>query len=181
MPAARQVALIRGINVGRAKRVAMADLREMIEGLGYTDARTLLNSGNAVFSAPKGAPRDAAAAIERGLAEDLGVPARVTVLKAAELAAIVAAHPLRKVATDPARLLVAFTRRPADDKRLAPLAREDWSPGALALGRRAAYLWCPQGLLESPLAVALGRALGEDVTTRNWTTVTKLNDLCAAP
>lgn len=181
MPANRHVALIRGINVGRAKRVAMADLRAMIEALGYADARTLLNSGNAVFTIPKGAPRGAAAALERGLAEDLGVPARVTVLKAAELAAIVAAHPLRKVAKDPARLLVAFPRRPADGKRLAALAREDWSPGALAMGAGAAFLWCPQGILESPLFVALGRALGEDVTTRNWATVSKLDDLCAAP
>jgi len=44
------VALLRGINVGKAKRIAMADLRALIEGLGYTDVRTLLNSGNVVFS-----------------------------------------------------------------------------------------------------------------------------------
>ena len=48
----RYVALFRGINVGRAKRVAMADLRTLFEGLGYGDVRTLLNSGNVVFSAP---------------------------------------------------------------------------------------------------------------------------------
>lgn len=44
------VALLRGINVGRVKRLAMADLRALIEGLGYGDVRTLLNSGNVVFS-----------------------------------------------------------------------------------------------------------------------------------
>ena len=44
----RHIALIRGINVGRAKRVAMADLRALVEGLGYRDVRTLLNSGNVV-------------------------------------------------------------------------------------------------------------------------------------
>ncbi|HSD71146.1 MAG TPA: DUF1697 domain-containing protein, partial [Thermoanaerobaculia bacterium] len=42
----RHVALIRGINVGRAKRVAMADLRALVGDLGYGDVRTLLNSGN---------------------------------------------------------------------------------------------------------------------------------------
>ena len=50
----RQVALIRGINVGRAKRVAMADLRALVEGLGYRDVDTLLNSGNVVFTVPAG-------------------------------------------------------------------------------------------------------------------------------
>ena len=37
----------------RAKRVAMADLRTLVEGLGYTDVRTLLNSGNVVFTSPR--------------------------------------------------------------------------------------------------------------------------------
>ena len=46
---ARCVALFRGINVGRTKRIAMADLRGVLESLGYTRVRTLLNSGNAVF------------------------------------------------------------------------------------------------------------------------------------
>ena len=40
------IALLRGVNVGRAKRVAMADLRSLLEGLGCTEVRTLLNSGN---------------------------------------------------------------------------------------------------------------------------------------
>ncbi len=48
----RQAALLRGVNVGPAKRVAMADLRALVEGLGYTDVRTLLNSGNVVYTAP---------------------------------------------------------------------------------------------------------------------------------
>ena len=49
--AANHVALLRGINVGTAKRVAMEDLRALMGGLGYGDVRTLLNSGNVVFSA----------------------------------------------------------------------------------------------------------------------------------
>ena len=43
------IALIRGINVGKNKRLAMADLREMMADLGHTNVRTLLNSGNVVF------------------------------------------------------------------------------------------------------------------------------------
>ncbi|MHB0980575.1 MAG: DUF1697 domain-containing protein [Thermoleophilia bacterium] len=48
------IGLIRGINVGRAKRVSMADLRALVAGLGHTEVRTLLNSGNVVFSTPGG-------------------------------------------------------------------------------------------------------------------------------
>jgi uncharacterized protein (DUF1697 family) len=48
------IALLRGINVGKANRIPMADLRALLEGLGHTDVTTLLNSGNAVFRATKG-------------------------------------------------------------------------------------------------------------------------------
>ena len=175
----RQIAFFRGINVGRAKRVAMADLRALAEDLGYRDARTLLNSGNLVFTATGASARGAASRIEGALVSRLGVSARVTVITAAELAVIVAENPLLDVARDPARMLVAVVREPKHRSLLEPLARRDWSPDALALGRRAAYLWCASGLLDSPLWEAVGRALGEGVTSRNWTTITKLEALAA--
>lgn len=68
------VALVRGINVGRAKRVAMADLRALVERLGYRDVRTVLNSGNVIFGAPRGTePGEAAARIPESLARGPGV------------------------------------------------------------------------------------------------------------
>src|SRR6266496_1648635 len=85
----RHVALIRGINVGRAKRVAMADLRALVGDLGYGEVRTLLNSGNVVFTVPASARGDPAPRIEQAMTARLGISARVTVLTAAELAAVV--------------------------------------------------------------------------------------------
>ena len=81
----RYVALLRGINVGKAKRVAMADLRAALESLGYTDVATLLNSGNAVFTAPPAAAGRAAADIQAAVLARTGVSSRVTVLDAEEL------------------------------------------------------------------------------------------------
>ena len=85
----RHVALIRGINVGRAKRVAMADLRELLAELGYRDVQTLLNSGNVVFSGGREKPARMGKRIEAAMAERLGVSARVTVLIAAAFATVV--------------------------------------------------------------------------------------------
>jgi uncharacterized protein (DUF1697 family) len=174
--AANQIALIRGINVGRAKRVAMADLRALVEGLGYGDVRTLLNSGNLVFST-RAAPGAAAARIEKALAADLGVTALVTVLTAADLAAIIAANPLLEVAVNPSRLLVAVLRNPGDRPKLEPLLKQNWAKERLALGSRVAYLWCPDSILASPLAGAVNRILGDAVTARNWATMLKLHAL----
>jgi uncharacterized protein (DUF1697 family) len=173
----KQVALIRGINVGRAKRLAMADLRALVEDLGYSEVRTLLNSGNVVFGAPEADKLDCAARIEEALSTRLGVSARVIVLTAEELATVVTGNPLVGVADDPSRLLVAVLANQADRSRLEPLEEQDWTPEALAIGTRVAYLWCPDGVLASRLAKAVGQLLGDTLTTRNWATIIKLHAL----
>lgn len=175
----RRVALLRGINVGRAKRVAMADLRALVEGLGYGDVRTLLNSGNVVFTVPPARRADAGARIEQALAGTLGVSSRVTVLTARELATVLEENPFAD-ADAPSRLLVAFLRNPPDRRRLTPLLDQQWGADRLGVGTRVAFLWCPDGILASRLLESVGRALGDAVTMRNWATVTKLDSLASA-
>ncbi len=170
----RCVALLRGINVGRAKRIAMSDLRALVEGLGYGGVRTLLNSGNVIFEAQRpNAPR-IAASIAAAVHAAVGFSAQVVVVTQADLDAIVAANPLLQHADDASRLLVAFA---ASRAALAPadaLLAQPWQPDAIAVRDRAAYLWCEQGLIESRLMQAFSRAMGDGVTTRNWATVLKL-------
>jgi len=178
---ARYVALLRGINVGRAKRVAMADLRQLVEGLGFGDVATLLNSGNVVFTGPRGGTSRIASRIESALAKRTGIESRTIVLTERELATVLAENTLTGVASDPSRLLVAVLGTARDGKRLEPLLEESWKPEALALGKRAAYLWCPKGVLESRLPEAVGRLLNDAHTVRNWSTVTKLAALAGVP
>ncbi|MES2149943.1 MAG: DUF1697 domain-containing protein [Pseudomonadota bacterium] len=180
MPVTRYVALLRGINVGRAKRIAMADLRQLMGALGHGEVRTLLNSGNVVFSAGPLKPADAAAEIEEALVLKLGVAARVTVLTQAELETVMAENSLLPMATDQSRLMAFVLSNPQDRAGLELLAGRKWVPEALALGQRAAYAWCPEGVLESRLVVALGKQLGDATTARNWNTMCKLATLCAA-
>ncbi len=170
----RFVALLRGINVGRNKRVAMADLRAMLAGLGYGEVRTLLNSGNAIFSSDSDAAT-VAAAIEQALVRDLRVESRVVVRSAADLAAIVAANPLREMAADPAKHLAGFLGGEPDPAGAEKVAALDILPDRVLLAGRELYLWCPAGILVSPLSkVAWEKLLGVTVTMRNWNTVTQL-------
>jgi uncharacterized protein (DUF1697 family) len=175
--ARRHVALLRGINVGRAKRIAMADLRALVTDLGYRDVQTLLNSGNVLFTVPSGTRGDPAGRIEQAMTKHLGVAARVTVLTAADVVTAITGNPLLEIADDPSRLMVAVLTIPADRAKLRPLARKRWAPEAFAIGARVAYLWHPTGIIKSPLAKAVGDALGDAVTTRNWATMTKLQAL----
>lgn len=176
----RFIALLRGINVGKAKRIAMADLRALLESLGYTQVQTLLNSGNAIFCSPSSAAAPHARRIQAAIAQTLGVDTLVIVKSAAQMAAVVAENALLHRASDPSRLLVAL---PQDDQAistLAALAGADWGAEAVHLGPHAAYVWCEKGILQSKAAVALLKGLADAGTTRNWATVEKIHALLQA-
>lgn len=177
MTTASCIALLRGINVGRAKRVAMGDLRQLIGELGFTNVRTLLNSGNVVFDAPPRKRAGAAKAIEEALVLKLGVVSKVMVLSSDELEAVIAGNPLLEQSTDHARL-ITFIFPARERERVAALAERDWSPEGLAIGDQAAYVWCPAGVLDSAAATALGKVLGDVATARNWNTLLKLQAMC---
>lgn len=171
----RFVALLRGVNVGGAKRVPMADLRVLLEGLGYTEVRTLLNSGNAIFDSTIRTSSTHETRIAAAIAEAMQVEVPVIVKSAKEFAAIEAANTLEAIATDPSRLLVAFTRDAMALQSLAPLLAILKSPEQIYFGEHAAYVWFANGILGSKAGDALLGKMGKAVTTRNWATVLKIS------
>lgn len=175
MPA--YVALLRGINVGKSRRVPMAELREMLGELGYTGVATLLNSGNAVFRTARGTPDELADSISRAIASRLNVDVPVIVKSAEDLALIAAENALAAMATDHSRLLVAFVRDPKALTALLELEPLVAPPEQFLIGSSAAYLHCANGILESKAATALLGKAGKLTTTRNWATVLKLQAL----
>ena len=168
-----RVALLRGVNItATSTRVAMSDLRELFEGLGFRNVRTLLNSGNIVFSTgSKGG--DVLGRIEKALAAHVGRALPVIVLTGDEVVAAVEGNPLGAVA-NPSWLLVMVLKGAEDVARLKPLLEQRWTPEKLAVGERVAYLWCAKGVAKSPLGAAVDRALEKTGTARNIQTMTKL-------
>ncbi len=150
----------------------MAELRTLLEELGYTAVRTLLNSGNAAFTAKPAA--DHGRRIQAALAARLGVEVAVVVKTEAELAAVAAECPLADWGVEPAQLLVAFTAGPGALAGLAPLAALVAPPERFLLGRHAAYLGCSNGILACKAADALLGRPGRAATTRNAATLGKL-------
>ncbi|MGE0351921.1 MAG: DUF1697 domain-containing protein [Gemmatimonadales bacterium] len=98
----------------------------------------------------------------------------MTVLPIAELEQALKENPLPQATRTPARFLIAVLQDPADRRRLAGLARQDFSPEAFSLGKRVAYLWLPDGVIQSRFARELDRLLGDRVTSRNWATMQKI-------
>ena len=173
----RFVALFRGINVGKAKRIAMADLRALLATLGYSEVQTLLNSGNVIFAGSSEPAARHAQRIRVSVASELGVDAFVIVKSAKDVATALAGNTLIAGTNDPSRLLVVFTDGSKSLAALESMSQDVVAPEELHVGKHAAYVWCASGILESKVAVALLKKLAESGTTRNWATVEKIHAL----
>ena len=116
------VALLRGINVGGRNRVAMAALREVVEGLGHTGVATYIQSGNVVFTSEETDTATLAAALKRAIADQLGVQPKVVVLTREELAQVVEDTPFPKE-DNPRQLHALFWNGPLGPEQAGGKAR----------------------------------------------------------
>jgi uncharacterized protein (DUF1697 family) len=176
----RQIALLRGINLGSHKRVGMGPLRELLARLGYGDVRTYLQSGNVVLTSPA-SPERLQRELEQQIAEELGLETRVLVRTRDELADVIERDPLAGVADDPKRYQVSFLSAEPDAEVVRELGRVDVAPERFVVSGREIYTWHPDGIQRSKLNKVLSdRSLGVVATARNWNTVTKLLALADA-
>ena len=176
------IALLRGVNVGGRNAVPMAELRDLAEACGFAKPRTLLQSGNLVFTA-----RAARAAcedrLEHAIAERFGVRIVVVARDLAAWTHAIDANPFaREARDDPSHVLVTCAKT-------TPAAGAQARLEAAILGREraqlrgdVAYVVYPDGIGTSKLTPQkIEKALGTPVTARNWNTVCKLRELAAAP
>lgn len=171
----RYAVLLRGINVGRANRIGMADLRKLLAGEGYQNVATLLQSGNIVLDTPAGGD-ELARGVERAIRERFEIAIDVVVRSQDELEQVLAKDPLREVAEDDSRYMVSFLAEPPGPAVTDTLAAAELGDERYCVDGRELYVWCPGGVRDSPLLAALSKAKGHKpvTTTRNWNTVRKL-------
>lgn len=175
----RFVVLLRGVNVGKGNRVPMADFRSLLEAQGFTDVRTVLNSGNAVFDSAGRSAATHASSIALALRERLGLDVAVVVKSSREFLDAVARNPIAPPVGEHSRFIVAFAQDAASLRDLSALLPLAQPPEQFSVGSHAAYLHCADGILQSKVAAALLGKAGRAVTTRNLATVTRLAGLLA--
>ncbi len=171
MPSA-YVALLRGVNVGGHRRVPMADLRGLCEGLGFGQVATYIQSGNIVFTSDH-AVEEVGRRLEAAIAERFAFAVAVVVRSRAQLAAVAESHPFAGRQTDRAKLHVVFFEKPPPPEAVAALMAGDTSSDEVTVQGREAFVHHPSGAGRSKLNLDL---LGEG-TARNWRSVTKLLEL----
>jgi uncharacterized protein (DUF1697 family) len=167
----RYVALLRGINVGTAKQVPMAKLRQACENLGWRNVTTVLRSGSVVFDAGTDDPPQGTA-LRAEVEELTGVTADVLMLSAAEFGAIAADNPLAEVSEDGSKLFTTFLSEPAGTVEVPDAGT--LGPEQLSVGRRAVYQWFPDGSMASKVPKQFWSQFSGIQTARNQNTVDKI-------
>lgn len=172
---ATYVALLRGINLGNHNKVPMAALRDRLRDAGFDDVATYVQSGNVVLRSRKGAAT-VADLVRAEVAAGFGIDVPVVVRTGAQLAGVLDGNPFLAPHADPGRQLhVGFLSAAPAKARAAKLDPKRAAPEELSLRGRELYLWTPNGLGRSKVLQGVERALGVDVTVRNWRTVTELH------
>jgi uncharacterized protein (DUF1697 family) len=178
-PPTRRVALLRGINLGGNRVIPMARLREVAQGLGWTDVATHLQSGNLLFRAD-GADAEVATALSDALVGEFGVAVDVVIRTGRQLRELLDAHPFAD--GDPSRAVIACCDRDVGElapRRLADLASGRERVQVAATGTDI-YADFPDGQAASRLAAGLVASLRPATgTARNLRTMGKLAELLA--
>jgi uncharacterized protein (DUF1697 family) len=176
------IALLRAVNLAGYGKLPMADLRRLLEGLGFRRVETYIQSGNAVFEASGGADK-VRAAIAAGLEKLMGAPAGVMIRTHDDLSRVIAGNPFAaEAAADGARVHVAFLAGPAGAGAAAALNKiVEKYPGRrdrFHLADDHIYLHLPDGAAETKFSgKTLDKAIGVQGTGRNWNTVLKLREM----
>jgi uncharacterized protein (DUF1697 family) len=173
------VALLRGINVSGRNKLPMTALTALLEGLGYEDVVTYIQSGNVVFtSAAKEAKvaSDIAGAVEKKF--KFRVP--VIVRTRAQLQKVVAGNPYLEAGADPSKLHVTFLAAKPTAAAIKQLDPDRCPPDELTVRGREIYMLLPNGMGRTKLTIDyFEKRLGTQASARNWNTVNKLLGLMA--
>ena len=178
----KHIALLRAINLPGHNKAGMADLRELLVGLGFADAQTLLQSGNLVFSGGNKSTTALEQTLERAAAKQLGLDTDFFVRTTKEWQAIIDANPFpREAKADPSHLLAVIVKDDVDPKNVTALQKAIVGREVVRANGRCAYIVYPDGIGRSKLTAAMiEKKLGTRGTGRNWNTVLKLAALAGS-
>jgi len=163
------VLLLRAVNLGPTNKVAMKDLKALLEDLGHRDVRTLLNSGNATFTSTSRSVQKLATEVEEGLRERLALDVRACVRKASDLA-----RALEELPDLPGYVIVSLLFDKPTAGALKDFLATDWSPETVRGNDQVLYLGLVDAAKTKLTNVKIEKALGVSCTGRTPATLAKL-------
>jgi uncharacterized protein (DUF1697 family) len=166
----RYAAFLRGVMPTNAK---MPDLKRAFERAGFTDVKTILGSGNVVFTSPSAKSPVLERNAEAAMQVELGRTFMTIVRPVDTLRAILEADPYREFKLAPGSKRVVTFLRSGNEAKLKLPIEEDGARVLAVVGGEAfsAYTRSANGPVFMKL---IEKSFGKDQTTRTWETVIKV-------
>lgn len=171
------IAFLRGINVGGNKKVPMADLKKMLQKMGYANIKTLLNSGNVLFDADETSTSLLAEAIEAQIEKTFGFGAHTIIRTLDDMQALVQSNPFKGIKVTPqTRLYITFLTNKPTSKLKIPYESDDKLFRILSVddAQICSVLTVADTKNTTDAMKILEKEYGKNITTRNWNTVEKM-------
>lgn len=159
----------------------MNDLTSILEGMGLTDVKTYIQSGNVLFGAAKIDERSFASEVSEAIKATKGFAPDVLIFSLDKLVDAAQRNPFPEAENEPSRLHLSFASEVPADPDLQLLEKLRTEKERFKLIGDIFYLHAPDGIGRSKLAANIEKALGVPSTMRNWRTVTKLLGLAPKP
>jgi uncharacterized protein (DUF1697 family) len=175
MGSSTYIALLRGVNVGGRNRVPMAALRSLATGLGWTDVRSYVQSGNLVFGAA-GEPRKLAAELETAIEHHTGLTVPVIIRHARDWSGYLATNPFPEASErEPNLVMLALSKDPPREGAMEQIRARAAQGERVHQAGNALWIHYRRDVGRSKLSPGLlDRLVGSPVTTRNWRTVREI-------
>lgn len=173
----KYIALFRGINVGGHNLLPMTDLVEILAGLGAQNAKTYIQSGNAVFQFKDSDVKELANAISMAVEAKCGFSPRVLILTVEDLDRAMDENPFPVPEGDGSTLHLGFLAEEPENVDIGKLANLKTESEHYCLTPQVFYLYAPDGVGRSKLAAGAEKIIGVEMTDRNWNTVCKIREM----
>ena len=170
------VALLRAVNLGSTRKIAMSDLRKIVEEAGGEDVTTFIQSGNVVFRHTARSVTKLEADVEDRIQSATGIDVPVMIRTAKQMASVVEGNPFGEA--DPRELHVSFLKAKPAAQAVDAIDAAAFAPDEFVVAGRDVYIHLPNGMARAKLPQALTK-LGTPGTVRTWKTVTKLLELAS--
>lgn len=166
----RYAALLRGVSPMNCR---MPELKAALEKGGFTDVKTVISSGNAVFSSRSTSERSIETKCEDAMRKHMGRSFLTIVRSIDELSELLERDPFARLPLPPkAKRNVSFFRTAPGMKAVLPVALKGSS--ILALEGREAFTYYIPGVADPSFMGAIEKTFGKEVTTRTWETVGRI-------
>lgn len=177
------IALLRGINVSGYKKIKMADLKVLLQSLGFSAIQTYIQSGNVVFLSQQQDQSLLESDINKAIQKKYGFDVPVTVLNSDEFCTVHNNIPLSHFNVDDinvngTKVCISFLSSKPGKEAIIKLLSYVVAPEKLVIENQSVYLYCPKGYGISKLSNNfIENKLKVSATTRNWKTVVKIQEM----